>query len=110
MVSDITPSLHHSITPFSDYHSHPQGHRVQPYTQALLQPWIDSARERGLTDIAFTDRWTGATVVRPAAELAWFAELTVANELDVLLHIQFDEGLLRTAGKLIGKIVKENLE
>jgi len=40
---------------FSDYHSHPQGHRVQPYTQTLLQPWIDSARERGLTDIAFTD-------------------------------------------------------
>ena len=40
---------------FSDYHSHPQGHRVQLYTQALLQPWIDSARERGLTDIAFTD-------------------------------------------------------
>jgi histidinol-phosphatase (PHP family) len=40
---------------FSDYHSHPQGHRVQPYTQALLQPWIESARERGLIDIAFTD-------------------------------------------------------
>ncbi|HEX4631818.1 MAG TPA: histidinol-phosphatase HisJ family protein [Chthoniobacterales bacterium] len=40
---------------FSDYHSHPQGHRVQPYTQALLQPWVDSGRERGLTDIAFTD-------------------------------------------------------
>ena len=39
----------------SDYHSHPQGHRVQPYTRALLQPWVDSARERGLTDIAFTD-------------------------------------------------------
>src|SRR5437764_11514861 len=55
MVSDITPTLHHYITPFSDYHSHPQGHRVQPYTQALLQPWIDSARERKLTDIAFTD-------------------------------------------------------
>jgi len=28
---------------------------VQPYTQALLQPWVDSARERGLRDIAFTD-------------------------------------------------------
>jgi histidinol-phosphatase (PHP family) len=41
--------------PFSDYHSHPQGHRVQPYSQQLLQPWIDSARARGLTDIAFTD-------------------------------------------------------
>src|ERR1700736_5223781 len=40
---------------FSDYHSHPQGHRVQPYTQELLQPWINSARARGLTDIAFTD-------------------------------------------------------
>jgi histidinol-phosphatase (PHP family) len=43
------------VKPFSDYHTHPQGHRVQPYTQKLLQPWIDSARERGLTDIAFTD-------------------------------------------------------
>ena len=40
---------------FSDYHMHPQGHRVQPYTQELLQPWADSARERGLSDIAFTD-------------------------------------------------------
>ena len=40
---------------FSDYHSHPQGHRVQPYTQQLLQPWVDHARRVGLTDIAFTD-------------------------------------------------------
>ena len=40
---------------FADYHSHPQGHRVQPYSQKLLQPWIDSARTRGLSDIAFTD-------------------------------------------------------
>jgi histidinol-phosphatase (PHP family) len=40
---------------FSDYHTHPQGHRVQNYTQALLQPWIESARRRGLSDIAFTD-------------------------------------------------------
>src|SRR3977135_1226428 len=55
MDSDITPSLQHSITPFSDYHSHPQGHRVQLYTRELLQPWIESARARGLTDIAFTD-------------------------------------------------------
>lgn len=58
MSSGNTPILHHSITPsrlFSDYHSHPQGHRVQPYTQRLLQPWVDAARERGLADIAFTD-------------------------------------------------------
>ena len=40
---------------FSDYHTHPQGHRVQRYTQTLLQPWTDSARKLGLTDIAFTD-------------------------------------------------------
>jgi len=40
---------------FSDYHTHPQGHRVQRFTQALLQPWADAARRMGLTDIAFTD-------------------------------------------------------
>src|SRR4029078_3717342 len=40
---------------FSDYHMHPQGHRVQPFTQKLLQPWVDVARQRGLSDIAFTD-------------------------------------------------------
>jgi histidinol-phosphatase (PHP family) len=50
MGSDITP-----LRLFSDYHTHPQGHRVHPYMQTLLQPWVDSARERGLTDIAFTD-------------------------------------------------------
>lgn len=40
---------------FSDYHTHPQGHRVQGYTAALLQPWVDGARRHGLSDIAFTD-------------------------------------------------------
>jgi histidinol-phosphatase (PHP family) len=40
---------------FSDYHTHPQGHRVQRYTPALLQPWANSARKFALTDIAFTD-------------------------------------------------------
>lgn len=28
---------------------------MQPYTASLLQPWVDSARARGLHDIAFTD-------------------------------------------------------
>lgn len=58
MAPDNTPILHHAITPlrlFADYHTHPQGHRVQRFTQQLLQPWIDSAREKGITDIAFTD-------------------------------------------------------
>ena len=40
---------------FSDYHTHPQAHRLQPYTRELLQPWADSARAKGLRDIAFTD-------------------------------------------------------
>jgi histidinol-phosphatase (PHP family) len=38
-----------------DYHNHPQGHRVIPYTQELLQPWADAARARGLKQVAFTD-------------------------------------------------------
>ena len=53
-----TPILHHSIPPsllFSDYHLHPQGHRHQPYTQELLQPWADHARKIGLLDFALTD-------------------------------------------------------
>ncbi len=52
------PMLQHSNTPSllsCDYHSHPQGHRVRLYSHELLQPWVDSARARGLTDIAFTD-------------------------------------------------------
>jgi len=58
MGSATSPSLQHSNTPillFSDYHTHPQGHRVQHYTQALLQPWADSAHKMALSDIAFTD-------------------------------------------------------
>jgi len=54
----VGSELQHPKTPFplfSDYHTHPQGHRVQRYTQALLQPWADSARRVGLKDIAFTD-------------------------------------------------------
>ena len=50
---DQRSTTHHQL--FSDYHMHPQGHRVQRYTQELLQPWVDSARTLGLKDIAFTD-------------------------------------------------------
>jgi histidinol-phosphatase (PHP family) len=38
-----------------DYHNHPQAHSVKPYTPALLQPWADSARQKGLKQVAFTD-------------------------------------------------------
>jgi len=40
---------------FSDYHTHPQANRIQHYSLTLLRPWVESARARGLTDIAFTD-------------------------------------------------------
>jgi histidinol-phosphatase (PHP family) len=58
MTTEETASLQHSNAPtllFSDYHSHPQGHRTLPYSQELLQPWVESARARRLTDFAFTD-------------------------------------------------------
>ena len=58
MASEALTTLQRSKTPlllFSDYHMHPQGHRVQRYTQKSLQPWADSARRSGLRDIAFTD-------------------------------------------------------
>ena len=44
-----------SMNVFSDYHTHPQGHRPQRYSPRLLQPWADAARKARLTDIAFTD-------------------------------------------------------
>lgn len=40
---------------FTDYHMHPQGHRLQPYTLELLQPWADSCLAKGITDFCFTD-------------------------------------------------------
>jgi histidinol-phosphatase (PHP family) len=58
MASGALPILRHSGTPLpllSDYHTHPQGHRVQHYSPTLLQPWANSARKMGLRDIAFTD-------------------------------------------------------
>src|SRR5437867_6808870 len=58
MGSGQAATLQHSNTRtvlFSDYHTHPQGHRVQHYSQKLLQPWVDQARKIGLRDIAFTD-------------------------------------------------------
>ncbi|MBV8141091.1 MAG: histidinol-phosphatase [Verrucomicrobia bacterium] len=38
-----------------DYHTHPQGHQVRPYTAELLQPWIDQCRAKQIRSIAFTD-------------------------------------------------------
>lgn len=40
----------------ADYHNHPQAHRTDlPYSQEVLQPWADKAKEVGLKDLALTD-------------------------------------------------------
>lgn len=40
----------------SDYHNHPLGHdESRKYTQDLLEPWLQRAKERNIVDIAFTD-------------------------------------------------------
>jgi histidinol-phosphatase (PHP family) len=41
--------------PTYDYHTHPQGHSVRPYTIELLQPWIEQCRTKHIQSIAFTD-------------------------------------------------------
>ena len=41
--------------PTCDYHTHPQGHNVRPYTIDLLQPWIEQCRAKAIRSIAFTD-------------------------------------------------------
>jgi histidinol-phosphatase (PHP family) len=43
------------MNPICDYHTHPQGHEVRPYTIELLRPWIERCRARGIRSIAFTD-------------------------------------------------------
>ena len=47
-----TPILHML---FSDYHTHPQGHRVQRYTRRYFSLGRIQRVTSGLTDIAFTD-------------------------------------------------------
>lgn len=40
----------------ADYHNHPQAHRDDlPYSEKVLQPWADKAKEVGLKDLALTD-------------------------------------------------------
>jgi histidinol-phosphatase (PHP family) len=43
------------MNPICDYHTHPQGHEVRPYTIELLRPWMERCRLKGIRSIAFTD-------------------------------------------------------
>src|SRR5436190_1631058 len=72
---------------FSDYHTHPQAHRLQPYTLELLQPWVDEARTKGITDFAFTDHdryWQGVdfTVINRLREKNPDVHIRAGIELD----------------------------
>ena len=70
-----------------DYHSHPQAHSVKPYTPELLQPWADSARQRGLNEIAFTDH----DRYRQGLDFHQIDKLRAANPgLKILAGIELD--------------------
>src|SRR5262249_45303491 len=80
---------------FSDYHSHPQGHRVQQYSRKLLQPWIDSARARGLNDIAFTDH----DRFHPGVDFDEIDKLRAANpDVRIRAGIELDNDPQTSAG------------
>ena len=79
---------------FSDYHTHPQGHRDQPYTLELLQPWVDSARTKGLTDIAFTDH----DRYHAGVDFDVIARLREANpDIQIRAGIELDNDPVRSA-------------
>lgn len=70
-----------------DYHTHPQAHSVKPYTPELLQPWADSARERGLREIVFTDH----DRYHEGVDFGQIDQLRAANpDLKILAGIELD--------------------
>jgi len=70
-----------------DYHTHPQGHAVRPYTVELLQPWIDRCRERGIKSIAFTDH----DRYREGVDFDVIARLREINsDVEILAGIELD--------------------
>ncbi|MEO8043453.1 MAG: histidinol-phosphatase HisJ family protein [Spartobacteria bacterium] len=78
----------------SDYHLHPQGHRHQPYTQELLQPWADHARQIGLRDFAFTDH----DRYYPGVDFDEIDRLRAANpDLKIRAGIELDNDPVRSA-------------
>ena len=77
----------HDDSLFSDYHLHPQGHRHQPYTPELLQPWADHARQIGLRDFALTDH----DRYHPGVDFDEIDRLRAANpDLNIRAGIELD--------------------
>ena len=70
-----------------DYHTHPQGHAVRPYTVEHLQPWIDRCRERKIESIAFTDH----DRYRDGVDFDVVDQLRPKNpDVEILLGIELD--------------------
>jgi histidinol-phosphatase (PHP family) len=70
-----------------DYHTHPQGHAVRPYTLELLQPWIDRCRDRGIKSIAFTDH----DRYREGVDFDMISRLREINsDVEILAGIELD--------------------
>jgi len=79
---------------FSDYHLHPQAHRLQPYPQQLLQPWADHARRIGLRDIALTDH----DRYHPGVDFGEIERLREANpDLKIRAGIELDNDPVHSA-------------
>lgn len=71
----------------TDYHMHPQGHRHQPYTLELLQPWADACRARGITNFALTDH----DRYHPGIDFSVITALREKNpDLRILAGIELD--------------------
>jgi histidinol-phosphatase (PHP family) len=83
--------------PTCDYHTHPQGHNVRPYTIELLQPWIDQCRAKQIRSIAFTDhdRYIGGV------DFAVLDRLRELNpEIEILAGIELDNDPVTSADGL----------
>jgi histidinol-phosphatase (PHP family) len=83
--------------PSCDYHTHPQGHTVRPYTIELLQPWIDQCRAKQIRSIAFTDhdRYIGGI------DFGVLDRLRELNpEIEILAGIELDNDPITSADGL----------
>ena len=83
--------------PTCDYHTHPQGHQVRPYTIELLQPWIDQCRVKQILSIAFTDHDRYIDGI----DFAVIDRLREDNpDVEILAGIELDNDPLTSSGGL----------
>jgi histidinol-phosphatase (PHP family) len=75
------------MTPNIDYHTHPQGHAVRPYTLELLTPWVERCRQQQIVSIAFTDH----DRYHSGVSFPVVQQLREANpDLEILIGIELD--------------------